>query len=325
MTGYRCTAACRHCLYACSPDRGHGDISSGMAREICAALKKGRIGSVHIGGGEPFLDFEGLIALIKELSRAGIPLDYIETNAYWAKESSAESKLARLRGEGAHTLCISVDPYHAEYVPWERPLLLARLCEKTGMRYFLWKDEFLPLLSRLDGKKTHSRGEMEKALGSAYIRDTAMAYGIGMGGRAVCIEEEYFPLRAAENFIDAEPCSRLLSTGHFHVDNEGWFIPPRCTGLRVPLVEAVEGLPPGKYPVYEALLTRGTAGLTEIAKNEGFTFDARGYTSKCNLCFHARGFLAERGYPELPAEHYRESLLHYSRNPEGAERGGRAL
>ncbi|MDR1574861.1 MAG: hypothetical protein LBS37_02540 [Treponema sp.] len=58
MVNYRCTAACRHCLYACSPTRRAGYLSREVMREICRLLRKGGIGSVHIGGGEPFLDFE---------------------------------------------------------------------------------------------------------------------------------------------------------------------------------------------------------------------------------------------------------------------------
>ena len=185
MVNYRCTAACRHCLYACSPSRSGAYLSRSAARGICAELRKGRIGSVHIGGGEPFLDFEGLIAVIQELARAGITLDYIETNAYWALEDSAPAKVARLQDEGIGALCISVDPFHAEYVPCERPLHLARLCHSAQMEYFLWRQEFLPALGRLDKEKIHSRPEMEKLLGKDYIRSTAEAYGIGIGGRAV--------------------------------------------------------------------------------------------------------------------------------------------
>ena len=82
MVNYRCNAACRHCLYACSPSRRAGFVSHKKIEEICHLLKQGNIGSVHIGGGEPFLDFQGLIMVIKSLAKAGIRLDYIETNAF---------------------------------------------------------------------------------------------------------------------------------------------------------------------------------------------------------------------------------------------------
>jgi hypothetical protein len=313
MVNYRCTAACRHCLYACSPTRRPAYLGAEKAREICGLLIKGRIGSVHIGGGEPFLDFEGLLGLIRELRRAGIALDYIETNAFWASADSAREKIRVLKNEGIEALCISADPFHAEYVPWELPLLLARLCGEQGLGYFLWKQEFVRALSGLDKSKPHDRAGMERSLGKNYIRDTASAYGIRPGGRAVNIEEEYVPRKPASELLDSKPCHGLLSSGHFHVDPDAFFIPPGCTGLRLPLAEIISGIPAGKYPVFEALFKNGTAGLLEFAKGRGFIPDEKGYRSTCNFCFHLRRFFAQSGeYAELDPEHYEESLKFYS-------------
>jgi hypothetical protein len=165
---------------------------------------------------------------------------------------------------------------------------------------------------------------MEKALSPRYIRETAAQYGISFGGRAVNIEEEYASKRRPlTDLISEEPCGNLLSTGHFHVDLSGYFIPPNCTGLRLPLSELLEGIDEDRYPVYAALYNRGVAGLAELAK--GFKEDERGYASKCNLCFHLRRYLAETavrptkeaevpadaGYAELDREHYAESLEYY--------------
>ena len=323
MVNYQCNAACRHCLYSCSPTRGEGYVDEDGAEKICRFLRKGGCRSVHIGGGEPFLNFEGLVMMAAKLKDAGIKLEYVETNAAWAVDASGSGslskeireKLERLLAAGADTLCISIDPFHAEYVPYGAPLALAKLCEKTGMDYFLWKQEFLPALSRLDPNTAHSRREMEKALSGDYIRSTARRYGIGYGGRAVNIEREYGALYPADKFAaENSPCQDLLSTGHFHVDMFGNFIPPHCTGIRIPLEEAVECIPPGKYPAFEALYSGGVSALFELARQHGFSPDKAGYPSKCNLCFHLRYFLSERNnshgafFPELDRNHYEEAL-----------------
>jgi hypothetical protein len=280
------------------------------AGEICRLLRKGGCRSVHIGGGEPFLDFDGLVMMIRRLADAGIALEYVETNAFWAAESGAGEKIRRLLDKGVDALCISLDPYHAEYVPYGLPLRLAELCRQAGMGYFLWKQEFLGALSRLDPSKIHSRGDMEKALSPDYVRKTARAYGISYGGRAVNIEEESGPGKPAEYFFsENEPCKNLLSTGHFHADLDACFIPPGCTGIRIPLVEIVEGIPDGKYPAFEALYTGGPVALANLALKEGFTPRSEGYASKCNFCFYLRRYLAEKpGFPELDGKHYREAL-----------------
>jgi hypothetical protein len=186
------------------------------------------------------------------------------------------------------------------------------------MGYFLWKREFLSALSRLDASKAHNRAGMEKALSEKYIGSTARAYGIGYGGRAVNIEDEFGVPRPAGQCITEEtpPCRNLLSTGHFHVDWEGYFIPPGCTGIRIPLAEAAFDIPKGKYPVFEALYTNGVAGLYALAKEHGFKPRESGYASKCGLCFYARKFLAEQDrakgdFPELDGKHYEEAVKYY--------------
>jgi hypothetical protein len=287
-----------------------------MAEKICRLLRKGGCRSVHIGGGEPFLDFDGLVMMIRVLNRNGITLEYIETNAFWAADSAnlpdAEKKLKKLLTEGAGTLCISIDPYHAEYVPYGAPLALAQLCEKTRMNYFLWRQESLHFLSRLDPQKKHSCSDMEKILSRDYIYKTARQHGIIYGGRAVNIEREFSTLFPAENFTGKDsPCRNLLSTGHFHVDMNGYFIPPGCTGIHIPLAEAINGISEEKYPVFEALYNGGVLALLELALQYGFSADIAGYPSKCNLCFFIRKFLSEKEFAELDKIHYREALKYY--------------
>jgi hypothetical protein len=102
-----------------------------------------------------------------------------------------------------------------------------------------------------------------------------------------------------------------LNTGHFHVDLEGWFIPPGCTGLRIPLTEAVDGIPPGKYPLFEALYEGGVTALFDLAARRGFVPE-KTYPSRCNLCFRIRAFLAGKGFAELDGNHYDESLKYYT-------------
>ena len=313
IANYKCTAACRHCLYACSPDLHAGYVTKEKITEICSLLKKGRIGSVHIGGGEPFLEFPGLLSAVRSLAEAGIQLDYIETNAFWAANPERDEYITKLIDEGVQALCISVDPFHAEHVPWGLPLELADACEKSGMGYFLWKKEFVRPLSRLDKNKSHTREELETAVSPDYIGRTASAYGIRFGGRAVNIEEEYGSRKPAEALLDDIPCNDLVSTGHFHVDMDGCFIPPGCTGLRLPLEEALAGTKAGKYPVYETLCAGGIAALYELAGRRGFLPEGKGYTSKCNLCFRIRKFLTPMGYFELDGNFYAEAEKFYKK------------
>ena len=313
MANYRCTAACRHCLYACSPERTDGYITEKVAESVASLLRKAGCCSVHIGGGEPFLYFEGLLRLIRILSKARISVEYIETNAYWASDTDQCKKhLQELMRAGADALCISVDPFHAEYVPIELPLILAETCRSVGFGYFLWQERYLPMMARLDRRKIHSREDMEKLISPRYILETSKSYGIHLSGRAIGIEAEFSTSNPVSDIISNHPCRNLVSGSHFHVDMNGNYIPPGCTGIIIPLNEAVDGIPSGKYPVYEILLSSGTEGLFQYVIKKGFIASKEGYPSNCALCFHIRHWLTENApSPELDPEHYVEALKYW--------------
>jgi len=313
MANYQCNAACRHCLYASSPDRDEGYITRESAKEICGILKKGSCRSVHIGGGEPFLNFDGLIALLEEARKAGIRVEYIETNGFWAEdEKQAVAYLQALSKAGGDTLCISLDPFHAEYVAFSLPLRLAEICRRNGFGYFLWQERFLQTLAQVAPGEAHSRDVLEGKISKNYVLETARRYGISMGGRAVNIEGEYAEPKETESLLSNKPCSGLMSSDHFHVDLFGRFIPPGCTGFAIPIEEMVNGIPDGKYPAFEASYTGGVASLVEFAKTANFEPESE-YTSKCALCFYTRKWLSENteACPELDPKHYAASLTYY--------------
>jgi hypothetical protein len=315
MANYRCTAACRHCLYACSPTRGDdGYITEETAVEVAGLLKEGGCRSVHVGGGEPFMDFDGLCILINTLTKSGITVEYIETNAFWANSRPViERRLRMLSKVGAGALCISIDPFHAEYIPVQKPLFLAESCRNAGFGFFLWQDKYIRMLSKVDEHKPHDRGTLEREVSPGYIWETAQGYGLHLSGRAINIEAEYVEGKLVSHVLNDEPCKGLLSGGHFHVDINGQYIPPGCTGFVIPLAEAVRGVPENKYPAFGALISGGVAGLLSYARKRGLHMgDDSEFPSACACCFHIRHWLSEQGgCPELDGGYYTESLKYY--------------
>ncbi len=310
---YRCTAACRHCVYGCSGKSDSYYINEDESRQLCDTLVGMGCPSVHIGGGEPFLNFDALLDVVATVGRSGLHLEYIETNAYWCKPSSADQtvdRLKQLKAAGANCLLISVDPFHIEYVPLERPLSLIELCRHAGMDFFVWQQQYVTMLSGLDSTKTYKRHELETLLGADYIRDTAHRYGLSYNGRALNIAREYAPTKPYTAFLDHPPCRELLGVNHYHADYNGYFIPPGCTGIGVTLRDACDGITRDKYPVFSLLAQGGVSGLYADAANCGFVPSERGYVSKCDLCLDCRRFLLEhRPTPDLyPHAYYRSDF-----------------
>ncbi len=295
ITNYNCTAECAHCMFASSPECKKEYISTEMSEKLASLLGSAGTRSVHIGGGEPFMNFEALVGLVDALVRHSIDIDYIETNAFWCKDLDfAEKRLDILRSHGVSSIMVSVDPFHIEYVPLELPLKLCALLEKKNFSYFIWQDRFLKRLGKLDITKTHTKKELEELLGNDYIEKTAHEYGLGMNGRALSIAHDIYKKRPYTDFFDNEPCISLSVPRHCHLDLYGNAIPSRCTGLSVDAgCYLLENIPEDIYPVFSKLKNGGIKSLFEYAVKKGYTPKKDGYPTKCSMCYDIRKYLFE--------------------------------
>ena len=295
-------------MFASSPECKKEYISKEMSLNTARLLKEAGTHSVHIGGGEPFINFEALCNLIEALNSCSIGIDYIETNAYWCRDKEyAKSRLEALKKLGVTTVMVSVDPYHIEYVPLERPLMLCSLLDEYGFDYFIWQQKFLKRLMALDITRVHTREELEKVLGKDYIEETAKEYGLGINGRALAFAKRIYPMYPAEFFATDEECPSLTHPHHCHIDLYGNAIPSRCTGISALTEDYLNtDIQEDKYPVLSRLISGGTKELFEYAKQKGFVPAKEGYPTRCAFCFAMREYL-ERVSPSLdlsPSDYY---------------------
>ena len=313
MVSYACTAKCRHCMYGCSYQGRRDYVTPEKAEEIMAQLEWAGVTDLHIGGGEPFLNFEGLLEVIRAMNQHQILVDYIETNAFWCTDQdAAEEKLRKLADLGVETIMASCDPFHSEYVPLDRVTTFVRACRKVGIGYFVWKEQFYRRLSKLDPKEAHSAEELKEALGDDYIIETAREYGIGMNGRALQIAREIYPKRPAREVSEKTQCTRILRGMHCHVDLYGNVVPAGCTGFAVPIADFTERrdrlTDPSVYPVLARVLTGGTKALLEYAVSLGFDPETEAATN-CDLCYQIRCYLREHGdYKEIGPDVFYEMM-----------------
>ncbi|MGN1410521.1 MAG: radical SAM protein [Eubacteriales bacterium] len=296
ITNYTCTAACRHCMFASSPERPKQFITPEMSERTARILSKANTSSVHIGGGEPFINFRALCSLIESLNRYGVGVDYIETNAFWCSDDEfTKKRLNRLKELGVNTVMVSVDPFHIEFVPLERPIRLCRLLREMGFDYFVWKERYLRRFRSFDYTKTYSEKELSELLGRDYITETAAEYGVGMNGRALGIAKKAYDERPAEEWLTSAPCTDLLEPCHCHFDLYGNAVPSGCPGLAMDAEDYLNGgVSSEKYPVMARLYTGRTAELYKYAREKGFSPAKEGYPTRCALCYAMRLYLAEK-------------------------------
>ena len=305
---YKCSASCMHCCYSSSPNRSGEYMSRETADKIFALLKKMGCNSVHIGGGEPFMDFDRLLDVCKSAEKNKISIDYIETNSSWfTNEYAVSEKLKKLTETGIDCLLISIDPFHNEFVPYSRVKSLIKCCDKNGMGTFLWQSKFERVVRKLDENETHPLGEYINKFGSDFTEATAENYGLNFNGRALRILENSskFPKYPHGHFLLNETrCGEAIkSLQHFHVDLNGDLIPPSCNGFRANVFDLCgKGLDGEKYVNFMSVADGGLNTLYKRAENMGFIPNGGGYASKCALCFDIKKYICNKSVSENGAE-----------------------
>lgn len=313
MLTYRCSSACRHCLYRCSPVRADRFIDLDTADRALAALTRERsLEGIHLAGGEATLRMDLLLAVIRLAVRRGVPLDYLETNAAWCTDREvAQDGMRRLKEAGLHAVLVSASPYHNEFVPFHATRAAVEASRKVfGARgTHVYTARAYEMLSALPGDGCHPLSEQLRAWGLEDDPQGALrVHPVVAGGRAVEGLRSAWPAQPAAAFDGLDCYEELTSTSHFHLDPDGNLFTGICPGL---VVANIDDLHPGitvdSSPVFSCLATEGPLGLMRLAlTRHGYVERPDGFVSRCDLCFDVRRHLQATGlYPELrPADLY---------------------
>lgn len=251
---------------------------------------------IHITGGEPFLYFDHLAALLEKAAAQKLPpLNSLETNGFWVHNlSETRKKLHFLRKIGLQELAVSFDPFHAEFVPLEAVRTLRSLAqeilgpEKVKIRWEKYLENCPHIEVFLDPQ---NRAELRKMLEEDRCRFT---------GRAA---ESIGPLAAdlAIEQIQQQSCQNaFLNARGVHIDPFGNVFCGQCSGIilgnlsRQPLHVLWETFDPPNLPFWTHLFHSGPAGLLPQAVSNGYQPSPL-YASKCHLCTDIRRFFFDKG------------------------------
>jgi hypothetical protein len=271
ITNYYCTSRCRHCLYNCGPDWPKEYITADAAEINFQTIRSLGCDAVHIGGGEPLLRPDALMAVLDAAALTGMRIDYVETNSSWYRDSDSTAEvLARLKKHGLHTLLISISPFHNEHIPFGKVTGVMTAARQTGIRLFPWIDGFVPDLTALDPRQTHSLAEFEAHCGPDYRLQVLRRYWIHLGGRALNTFRSVLPEKSLAQVMDegGSGCAAELSdTRHFHLDLFGNYIPGLCAGLSISREDLGRPLRENAYPLLGRLYTQGIRGFYQWARD----------------------------------------------------------
>ena len=127
---YRCSIACRHCLFGCAGDRPDRVMTPRQCADGLALLHEtGRV--VHIAGGEAMLYWEALADSIRLAHQEGHAPHFVETNCSFAvNDGVVRERFAFMAAKGVKGIYASADPFHQEFVSPERFLRVRRLAKE---------------------------------------------------------------------------------------------------------------------------------------------------------------------------------------------------
>jgi hypothetical protein len=162
ILSYKCPSACRHCIYACSPQWSADWMPEEMLENILSQLA-GKIlpapygpdttslnHGLHFTGGEPFVNFPLLCHAVELATQLGIPSTFVETNAYWCLDDrSTREKLDTLKRKGLRGILISVNPFYLEYVPCKLKEFLRSIYPLRRAQAFVHEPCLMPFLRPL--------------------------------------------------------------------------------------------------------------------------------------------------------------------------------
>jgi len=310
---YECTYRCAHCLYACRPGLNETIQTEDLDRLVDAIHRACPRAYLHIGGGEPFVRLDRLLAVVEKIRRTGLFLEYVETNGFWVTRSDGRDWLHRVQRAGCRRLLLSISPFHNAFLSCRDNVkayeMIVDVFGPEGI--FPWHPAYYSFLERVDPDRpvpfeTYARHFKREEIAGQL---TGIIY-LHPAGRAAQSFGPFLGRRPAESY-EGKRCSEELSSPvHAHVDPYGHYLTGFCTGLQIGYKAAFdlerlyrEGIRLATYPILE-LLVEGTVGdLRRFAERLGFPPDPEGYVSACHLCGHIRTWLYHH-FPEgkRPAE-----------------------
>jgi len=134
ITTHRCTAACEHCCFSCSPAADKAIPIPRLHSLIDEAAEIPSIRLIVFTGGECFLLGRHLDDLLRRCRRHGLHTRCV-TNGYWAvSAAAAAARAGELEAAGLEDINFSTGTFHARYVPLERILWGVKACAARGLR-----------------------------------------------------------------------------------------------------------------------------------------------------------------------------------------------
>ncbi|MCM8785161.1 MAG: radical SAM protein [Candidatus Omnitrophica bacterium] len=309
ILSYQCNLSCIHCLYNC---RGNwkGWIENEKIVDILKRLKKiSNFVSLHLTGGEPFINLPLLIEAVKICRNFEIPF-FIETNCYWAKNKEiAENILIRLKESGLNSIMLSYSIFYVYKVPirnFENAMEVSfKIFGRENVSFYTFNAYRIVKESGIS--ESFDFEKSIEIIGKEKFLNFLGNYLVPKG-KCLYTLEKWFYKYSPERFKGANCIAEFLNPHHIHIDLYGNYIPSFCSGITL-----------GNYKrVLENGIIMNDRVLNFLINDiyqlllwaEGLGYKRKdAYINKCHLCLDIRKFLVDNGFKFdclKPEEFYHE-------------------
>jgi len=237
--------------------------------------------SVYLSGGEPFLRYRDLLAVVHHSKDRGADQVSCVTNGFWGKEVGiARQWASELRTAGMTQVCFSLDDFHQEHIPLESVLAALAACRGAGLCFAI-KSTVTHNTRRLPQILT----DLGNLLLDAYVPVQELAYvpQVRIGGRIP--RDEWL----VQEDTPCEPCSELMILAilpdgtTFPCCGSGW---TQQLVVGNALVEPIADLMHKVMDValFASLRDKGPVFLVPYFTQAGCPLPQERYVNRCHLC-----------------------------------------
>lgn len=301
ILSYQCSNVCRHCIYASSPKWKDWMTERELEHFLdqirqFAPNQQG----LHLAGGEPFLNFDLTLRAVELCIEHDVPLQYVETNAFWCKNDElAAYQFNLLRDSGLPAILISVSPFHNEFIPFERTDRAINIAREIYGPYnvLIYTAYFYEQLQNYNPNIKIPFNRYINTVGHETAAQSFIThYGLVPCGRAVTKIDFLYRKHPPEAFFNSNCRSEMTNPEHIHIDPYGNYIPSLCAGISPGKAHALNllfnGIDLQERPLVEILVASGVEGLLKLAQDQfDYQVSPDGYIAKCHLCQDIRAHI----------------------------------
>ncbi|MFC2048791.1 radical SAM protein [Elusimicrobiota bacterium] len=300
---YKCTNSCAHCLYASSPSI-ESNCRIDTILKLIDSIKGAIPGcSLHIGGGEPLLEFDKLEKTIEFITGSGLHLEYVETNGLLLTGNNSKALLKKLKKKGLRCMLLSISPFHNQYITVQKnKKVFQNIVDIFGENgIFPWHPAYYSFLEKTGPDRTVPiKDYIQKFSDYDLFNQFNNIIYLHPAGRAAFLFADLFGKYPASDFLGKNCMRECSSPVHAHVDLSGNYCAGFCSGITIGQKSAFnldklysEGIDLDKYPVLDNVIRKNLKALYSFTCEEGFRIDLdlSQYSSPCHFCLHMRTFL----------------------------------